>query len=94
MAKLIAFFADMDLESGIGHVMRCKAIADSIKDLELESILILNSIDNILINKFEINKSFKKIYNVNFVKNLDHINTILVVDTYKLSINDAIFNHN
>lgn len=94
MTKLIVFFADLDSESGIGHVMRCRAIANSIQDLGLSSILILKSPYNNLIDKFEINKSFKNIHGINFIKNLDHVNSILFIDTYNLSINDPIFNYN
>ena len=61
MAKLIVFFADLDSETGVGHVMRCRAIANSIQDLGLSSILILESPYNNLIDKFEIYKSFKNI---------------------------------
>jgi len=94
MAKLMVFFADLDSEAGIGHVMRCRAIANSVQDLGLPSILILKSQDNDLINKFEINRSFKNISSIDFVKNLDHTNSFLVIDTYNLPINDPIFNYN
>ena len=91
MSNKVVFYCDIDSTSGLGHIARCKTISKILRKKGFYSYLIVDKINQeVAISLFQ--KYFDLIYEKDTFMSLKLKNLILFIDSYKLSINDELFN--
>jgi spore coat polysaccharide biosynthesis predicted glycosyltransferase SpsG len=91
LISTLVFRADLSEEIGVGHVMRCKSIAEAAIRKKKSCVLVIDNPNIPLIKKYNIDKYFSRIISP---ENLNVLNTsmsALIVDSYNISSEDDIF---